>query len=124
LEHKLTKENYTLYSAKKEEARINEEKDRAQFANVTVASRPTVPITPWFPQRGKIMLLSLPLALMLALTFSAMSYAMEQRLWTPTDVSLHTKLRILGTLDTIGPVGKPAYRNSGLGPSTLRGREA
>lgn len=102
LEHKLIKENYTLYSAKKEEARINEEKDKAQFANVSVANRPTLPISPWFPQRGKIMALSIPLALMLALAFSAMSYAMEQRLWTPTDIRLHTNLQVLGSLDAIG----------------------
>lgn len=119
LEHKLNKDNYTLYSAKREEARINEEKDRAQFANVTIASRPTLAITPWFPQRSKILLLSLPIALMLGLTFSATSYTMEQRLWTPTDVSLHTKLRLLGSLDTIGVVDDPliprfwARRDSG-----------
>ncbi len=107
LEHKLTKENYTLYATKQEEARINEEKDRAQFANVSVASRPAVPISPWFPQRGKIMLLAFPLALMLALAFSAMSYAMEQRLWTPTDVALHTDLRVLGSLDSIGATESP-----------------
>jgi uncharacterized protein involved in exopolysaccharide biosynthesis len=110
LEHKLTKDNYQLYSTKQEEARINEEKDRAQFANVSVASRPTVPISPWFPQRGKILLLSLPLGLMLALAFSAMSYAMEQRLWTPTDVALHTDLRVLGSLDSIGAVDRPRFR--------------
>lgn len=108
LEHRLTKENYTLYATKQEEARINEEKDRAQFANVSIASRPTVPVSPWFPQRGKIMILSIPLALMLALAFSAMSYAMEQRLWTPTDVALHTELRVLGSLDSVGVLDRPA----------------
>lgn len=107
LEHKLTKENYTLYATKQEEARINEEKDRAQFANVSVASRPSIPVSPWFPQRGKIMLLAFPLALMLALAFSAMSYAMEQRLWTPTDVALHTDLRVLGSLDSVGAMDRP-----------------
>lgn len=107
LEHKLNKDNYTLYSSKREEARINEEKNRAQFANITVASHPTVAITPWFPQRGKIMMLAVPLALMLALAFSAFSYTLEQRLWTPTDISLHTNLRMLGSLDTLGVVDKP-----------------
>ncbi|CAG1010644.1 hypothetical protein BURK2_04077 [Burkholderiales bacterium] len=107
LEHKLTKDNYTLYATKQEEARINDEKDRAQFANVSVASRPSVPVAPWFPQKSKIMLLAFPLALMLALAFSAMSYAMEQRLWTPTDVALHTDLRVLGSLDSVGAMDRP-----------------
>lgn len=110
LEHKLTKENYTLYSAKKEEARINEEKDRAQFANVSVANRPYPPTTPWFPQRGKIMMLAVPLGLMLALAFSAMAYAMEQRLWTPTDLHLHTDLRVLGAFDAVGVIEEPLFR--------------
>jgi uncharacterized protein involved in exopolysaccharide biosynthesis len=109
LEHKLNKDNYSLYSTKREEARINEEKDRAQFANVTVASRPTAAISPWFPQRSKIMMLSLPLALMLGLAFSALSYTMEQRLWTPTDVNLHTNLRMLGSLDAIGGLDEPMF---------------
>ena len=110
LEHRLTKENYSLYSAKREEARINEEKDRAQFANVTVANRPLTPNTPWFPQRAKIMMLAIPLALMLALAFTAMAYAMEQRLWTPTDMNLHTDLRVLGTFDAIGIIEEPLFR--------------
>lgn len=109
LEHKLNKDNYSLYSTKREEARINEEKDRAQFANVTVASRPTAAISPWFPQRSKIMMLSIPLALMLGLAFSALSYTMEQRLWTPTDVNLHTNLRMLGSLDAIGVLDEPIF---------------
>lgn len=110
LEHKLTKDNYTLYSAKKEEARINEEKDRANFANVSVANHPFIPTSPWFPQRGKIMMLAIPLGLMLALAFSAMAYAMEQRLWTPTDINLHTNLRVLGAFDAVGIVDEPLFR--------------
>lgn len=110
LEHKLVKENYTLYSAKKEEARINEEKDKAQFANVSVATRPMLPTSPWFPQRGKIMMLAVPLALLLALALSAMSYAVEQRLWTPTDLGLHTNLKVLGYLDAVGIREEPIFR--------------
>jgi uncharacterized protein involved in exopolysaccharide biosynthesis len=106
LEQKLVRDNYSLYSAKREEARINEEKDKRLFANVTIASHPQVPVTPWFPQRGRIMMLSIPLALMLALAFSASSYAMEQRLWTPTDISMRTNLRYLGSLDSVGIVEK------------------
>lgn len=109
LEHRLTKENYALYSTKREEARINEEKDRALFANVSVANRPVLPTSPWFPQRGKIIMLSIPLGLMLALAFSAMAYAMEQRLWTPTDIALHSGVRVLGAFDAVGVVEQPLF---------------
>ncbi len=109
LEHKLVKDNYALYSAKREEARINDEKDKARFANVTMANSPVVPSGPNFPRPGMIMMLALPLALVLALACSAVAYAMEQRLWTPTDLSLHTDLRLLGAFDEISPVEKPVF---------------
>lgn len=102
MEQKLTKDNYLLYSAKKEEARINEEKDRARFANIALANPPSQPSSPWFPKKGTILTIALVLAGMLALAFSAIAYAMEQRLWTPTDIILHSNLRILGTFDAIG----------------------
>lgn len=101
LEQKLTKDNYTLYSAKQEEARINDEKDRAQFANISIANPPAVPTSPVFPRKGIITALALVVGLMLGLAFSALAYAMEQRIWTPTDISVHTGLRVLGTFDAV-----------------------
>lgn len=109
LEHKLAKENYALYSAKTEESRINEEKDRARFANVTLANRPAAPNSPIFPRPGIIMMLAIPLALVLALAFSAMAYAMEQRVWTPTDLGLHTNLRLLAAFDAVGVVETSSF---------------
>jgi len=114
MEHKLIKDNYMLYSTKKEEARINEEKDRANFANVTVANRPVTPTSPWFPQPTKIIMLAIPLGLMLAFAFSAIAYALEQRLWTPTDISLHSRLRVLGTFDEIASPATQSHLPSGL----------
>jgi uncharacterized protein involved in exopolysaccharide biosynthesis len=105
LELQLAKNNYLLYSAKKEDARINDEKDKAEFANISIAKKPTVPQSPWFPRKGMIMMVALVVGLMLALALSAVSYALEQRLWTPTDISLHSGLRVLGTFDVIG--GQP-----------------
>lgn len=99
LEHKLAKENYTLYGTKREEARINEEKDQAQFANVSVASRPVIPTTAYFPQKKKIMLMAIVLGFILAMAASAGAYAMDQRIYLPHDITSRTKLRCLGCLD-------------------------
>ncbi len=99
LEQRINRDNYLMYNAKKEEARINDEKNLAMFTNVRVASRPSLPVAPWFPQPVTIMLLSIPLAFILALAVSAASYALEKRVWTPTDVAAHTRLRYLGSLD-------------------------
>jgi uncharacterized protein involved in exopolysaccharide biosynthesis len=102
LEQKIARDNYLLYSAKKEEARINDAKDKAEFANVAVSKRPAVPQTAWFPKKGTIMIVAFIVGLMLAFAFTAVSYAMEQRLWTPTDIIAHSNLRVLGTFDAIG----------------------
>lgn len=101
LEHDLVAENYKLYSAKKEEARINREKDRALFANVTMASQPNLPTSPWFPQIKTIMMFAVVMGLVLATAVTAAIYAMERKLWTPTDIQLHTKIRYLGSLDAL-----------------------
>lgn len=105
LEQQIAKDNYLLYSGKKEEARINDEKDKAEFANVAVSKRPVVPQTAWFPNKRTIMVVAFVVGLMLAFAFSAVSYAMEQRLWTPTDIITHSNLRVLGTFDSINGSG-------------------
>ena len=108
LEQRMNKDNYVMYNTKKEEARINDKKDQAMFANIELVSRPSAPTSPWFPQRGNIMLLAIPLALILAMAVSAGSYAWEKRVWTPTDLNMHTQLYYLGSLDAAE--AKPARR--------------
>ncbi len=110
LEHDLLAENYKLYSTKKEEARINREKDRALFANVTVASQPNLPTAPAFPQIKTILMFAVVMGLVLATAVSAAIYAMERKLWTPTDIQLHTKIRYLGSLDAL-EAGLPQLRH-------------
>lgn len=99
LEQRINRDNYIMYNAKREEARINDKKDLAMFANIEVVSRPSVPTSPSFPQPVNIMLLAIPLAFILALGLSAGSYALEKRVWTPTDLRMHTQLPYLGSLD-------------------------
>ena len=103
LQQKIAKDNFLLYSAKMEEARINDAKDKAEFANIVVSKQPVVPQYPWFPRKGMIMTVALIVGLMLALALTAIAYAMEQRLWTPTDIAVHSNLRVLGTFDAIQP---------------------
>lgn len=115
LDQRMNRDNFVMYSTRKEEARINDEKDLAMFANVEIVSRPSVSSTPWFPQPGKILLLSLPVAFILAMALAAGSYAWEKRVWNPTDLGIHTRLHYLGSLDTIDvkrgrPAAKRPYR--------------
>ncbi|MGB0466843.1 MAG: GumC family protein [Pontibacterium sp.] len=97
----LAKENYRLYAGKREGARISSEKDRSLFANVSVASRPQEPVSPWFPRRSLIMVASIPLALIVAIAASIIAYSTNQTVRNPADVHLRTRLRLLGTLDAV-----------------------
>ncbi|MDP4985714.1 GumC family protein [Pseudoalteromonas tunicata] len=99
LEHDLAKNNYTLYSTKREEARINLEKDQALFANVSIATRPVKPLVPWFPQKTKIMLMAIILAFFLAMGLCIAAYSLDQRVVMPNDIISKTKIRYLGSLD-------------------------
>lgn len=100
-ERDLAEKNYRLYEAKREEARINSEKDRSLFANVSIASRPQTPASPWFPRRGLIMMLAIPLAFIVAIAASIIAYSLDHTVRNPTDVHLRTRLRLLGTLDAV-----------------------
>ena len=99
LEHNLAKNNYTLYSTKREEARINLEKDQALFANVSIATRPVKPLVPWFPQKTKIMLMAIVLAFFLAMGLCIAAYSLDQRVVMPNDIISKTSIRYLGSLD-------------------------
>lgn len=97
----LAEQNYRLYENKREEARISDEKDRSLFANVSIASRPSAPNSPWFPNRPLIIMLAIPLALVLALIASLLAYTSDQTLRNPSDVTSRTRLRLLGSLDAV-----------------------
>ena len=101
LERDLAKDNYTLYEMKREESRINEQKDRALFANVSVAARPNLPSRPAFPNRTMMIIVSIPLGLILALVACILTYTLDQSIRNPTDVRSRTKLKLLGTLDAV-----------------------
>ncbi|MGB0664942.1 MAG: GumC family protein [Pontibacterium sp.] len=100
-ERELAEENYRLYENKREEARISEEKDKLRFANISIASRPLAPTSPWFPNRPLIILLSIPLAVLLGLVASILAYSSNQTVRSPSDITARTRLRILGTLDAV-----------------------
>jgi uncharacterized protein involved in exopolysaccharide biosynthesis len=80
MEHTLVKDNYRLYGKKLEEARINFEKDKEQFSNVSIVTRPTLPLSPWFPKRGMIVALSIPLGLLLAFLATVIAINWERSL--------------------------------------------
>ncbi|WP_370279314.1 GumC family protein [Pontibacterium sp.] len=100
-ERDVAEKNYRLYEDKREAARISEEKNRSQFANVTVANRPLTPNAPSFPNIPLILILAIPVAILLALVACILSYSSDQSLRSPADVQTRTRLRLLGTLDAV-----------------------
>ncbi len=100
-EYRMAEDTYKLYETKREDARINKEKDRANFANVSIASRPLLPINAWFPQRGLIMIIAVVLGFLLAIAATLAVYFLDYTVRTPTDILLRSRFRFLGTLDAI-----------------------
>lgn len=100
-ERDVAEKNYRLYEDKREAARISEEKNRSQFANVSIANRPLTPSSPSFPNIPLIMILSIPVGILLGLVACILSYSSDQALRSPSDVQSRTRLRLLGTLDAV-----------------------
>lgn len=100
-ERNVAEKNYRLYEDKREAARISKEKNRSQFANVTIANRPLTPNSPSFPNIPLILILAIPVAILLALVACILSYSSNQALRSPADVQSRTRLRLLGTLDAV-----------------------
>lgn len=93
--------NYKLYLERQEEARINEEKNRRNFANVVVASPAAPPATAWFPRMSVVLPVSFVMALMLACIGAIVAYLMDHQIKLPQDLERYTGIRFLGSIDAL-----------------------
>ncbi len=93
--------NAILYRDKMEEARINEQKDEARVANVTVSSYPHVPSMPVFPKKVLMGLASLILGLMAGVGCSFASYYLDHTVKRPEDLEQHCQLHALASLPEV-----------------------
>jgi uncharacterized protein involved in exopolysaccharide biosynthesis len=98
-ERQLAVQNYTEYSKRLEDARISEELDRRRVANISILSPPSLPVSPIFPRRLLIMILSLVAGLVLGLAVAVLLQGLSDRITRPRDLAGIEGLEVLGAFD-------------------------
>mgnify|MGYP000328692385 CR=1 FL=1 len=98
-EHELAKRNYYTYSQRLEEARIASELDARRVANISVLSNPTLPIEAAYPPKSRVMLASLPAALLLGLALAFLLEYLNDSVWTARDLEKLRGVNFLGTFN-------------------------
>lgn len=96
-EQQIAEQNYLTYQKRREEARISEELDSRNVANVVVLSPPTAPIIPIYPRKLLIMGVALPVGLLLSVALAMLLDFLSDKIKSPTDLADIDGLPSLGT---------------------------
>jgi uncharacterized protein involved in exopolysaccharide biosynthesis len=112
---KIAEDNFSLYSKKREEARISSELDATQLTNVVIQEKPSVPVYP--AQSGWLFAL---IGSVLALTVSAATVFIKERM----DVSFRTPVEVetilnLPVLAAVPGQNGNGFHGNGHGRKTL-----
>ena len=95
---KQTEDAYKLYSKKEEEARIAEALDQQKIANVMIAESPTVPLSPFKPNRPLTMALGLLMGLFGSVSAAFMLEYFNDSVRTSEDLEALVGLPVLATI--------------------------
>jgi hypothetical protein len=95
--YRMAEQDYITYHTKLEEARISEDLDARRVANVALIAQPNTPIEPVYPRKLFIMLLSIPMALLLAVSLGAFLECLDDRVRSRHDLAGVEELAYLGT---------------------------
>jgi polysaccharide biosynthesis protein PslE len=95
--YRLAEQDYFTYHTKLEEARISEDLDARRVANVALIAQPNTPIEPVYPRKLFIMLLCIPTALLIAVSFGAFLECLDDRIRSSHDLAGVEELAYLGT---------------------------
>ena len=90
---------YLLYQEKTEESRIEDQKERARVANVTVASWATVPTVPVFPKMLLMIVISVFLGLIIGLAAAFVAYYVDHTVKSPEDLPRHAQIKALASIE-------------------------
>jgi uncharacterized protein involved in exopolysaccharide biosynthesis len=97
-EIKTVETNYETYAKHLEEARISDELDKRQIANIAVLSAPSTAYEPAFPNKLLIMRLALPLGLVLGIAFALLFEYFDDTIHDATDLQEIGDLHYLGSM--------------------------
>lgn len=99
----IAEKSYLSFYKRMGEARLSEEMDARNIANVSVISPPNLPIEPIYPRKLFIMGILLPVALLLGIGFSALLETMNDRVRDETDLLLIAGVQYLGSVENYLP---------------------
>jgi uncharacterized protein involved in exopolysaccharide biosynthesis len=94
-EVELFRNNYMLYASKTEEARIYSEREKLDLANVSIADKADMPVTPAFPNRILMLVISVIVGFFAALGIPFLLEFLDHRLKSPDEVEALLSLPVV-----------------------------
>ena len=94
-EVELFRNNYMLYASKTEEARIYSEREKLDLANVSIADKADVSVTPVFPNRILMLVISVIVGFFAALGIPFLLEFLDHRLKSPDEVEALLSLPVV-----------------------------
>ena len=107
-DYRLAEQSYFAYFKRRTEARMEEELDARQLANVSLISPPETPIEPVYPPKLFIMGVLIPVSLLLGVVLAAFMQSLDDRLNSESDFTAERDLPFLGFM----PAAQPETRKS------------
>ncbi len=92
------KDNYQLYSQKRDQAKMEDAMDEQKLLNVAIAQHPTFSLTPVKPRRMMTIALSTVTAIFIGLCAIYLAEMARNTLATPQEVELASSLPVLATI--------------------------
>jgi len=102
-DYRLAEQSYFAYFKRRAEARMEAELDSRQLANVSLISRPEIPIEPVYPPKLFIMGVLIPVGVLLGVVLSAFMESLDDRLHSESDFTAERDLPFLGFMQAPQP---------------------
>ncbi len=103
-DYRIAEQSFVTLSKRMSEARMSEDLDSHELANVSIIARPGLPIEPVYPRKLFIMGILLPVGLILGVGIAALLESLNDRIRTPDDLVLLPEIEYLGTVEARAPV--------------------
>lgn len=98
-DYRISEQSYFAFYKRMSEARLSEEMDSKDIANVSVVSPPSLPLEPVYPRKLFIMGILLPVGILLGIGVSALIESMNDRIRDENDLGLVADLPLLGFIE-------------------------
>jgi len=95
------KDNYRLYKEKIEEALITEQREVARLGNIYINSWANKPKTPIYPERKKMLLISIMAGCIVGIGATFAAYFLDQTIKRPEDLEKNCRVPVIAALGVV-----------------------